>query len=143
MSVRTSVRPSVTIKEKPPGDASYCPPGLVFSVPLVLLSVLIVLLSVPLVLLSVPLVFLSVPLVLLSVPLVLLSVPLHPSFLILLLCFCPFCSCPSFCIDLLFLSFQLFMLLSLLSAQLDIVLVRRSYHRRHGGCFDRAGCPDS
>ena len=29
LSVRPSVRPSVSIKEKPPGDASYCPPGLV------------------------------------------------------------------------------------------------------------------
>ena len=30
-SVRSSVRPSVTIKEQPPRDASYCPPGLVLS----------------------------------------------------------------------------------------------------------------
>ena len=29
MSVRMSVRMSVTIEEKPPEDASYCPPGLV------------------------------------------------------------------------------------------------------------------
>ena len=30
-SVRSSVRPSVTIKEQPPRDASYCPSGFVLS----------------------------------------------------------------------------------------------------------------
>ena len=39
MSVRPWVRGSVSIKEKPPGDASYCPPGLVIKTPRFILEV--------------------------------------------------------------------------------------------------------
>ena len=48
-SVLPSVCPSVSIKEKPPGDASYCPPGLViviFTVVVIVVVIMVVIVMV-------------------------------------------------------------------------------------------------